>query len=1396
MAEIYPNLAGFVTDVKDGGLAAPPPLSDTEVVLLLGTAQDGPDDAPVVVTIPQAAPDFFGNPTAAPGATLVKAVNDAFILGARNIHGMRIGGEYAALALLEVPQDVVGYIEYDAPVDFDVPAPYYLAGAFSAMPGTLPLEAAWLATFTGAGNTAADTYAFATTGIGEVLSENLAGGKVAARFIIGVLPEFNVVTDIPALPYPDPVTRTTVTDAKAVAKGAYLTLATGITTRDTDTALLALDLTGTDLEAVQLWGNSGALPDPGNDAAKFGNLSVGAWLAHVRSVGGSSLGSLTRVANKTSLKRTFNSLAISMYKMGGVGVATPSVAANSTVEVTPGGVSPVLATELVLAMTNYDSTTGGAGATWDGDLATYPTFTMAQAMSAVGPSQKAALSCKSAPNWDGVWTTRDLPLPRRREIEGIGTAYIAISGGSTIATGGNITVTGASTLAGKTITFNFPSGTNYDPAVIAPIVLTEGVEWADDPGADNSVVATSIMAAITGNSTLNDVLTVSVLANVISIDTQFPLVGTPANDIIIVIGPVGGITALSPGLAAANPVVLTMGGAGNPFNKNATPPPATEPETLFSPTNGTNSDVGGLTPEEDYGDLTSVVALATPPSWWSDPANFTRQSTVPTLSADETSASRGKFYYIRDDGGVTNIYLPAYYTGLGEVGKWGTAVATDLTITVGGTMKSNVETFISSLDVLSGISGYAYDPTNDALILSAAFLAGTDLMSSDKVIAARATLLDDSGVDVGADTVYTAIQAAQLFAAPPDKFNVPYITTPTGTGVDTALTLLEDLSTVNLEIVSGDGTVDAMVRVKDVNTIADIASGVYSYPAPQDSPIGVFGRTILVDQTYDADPGTDEEDTIRTPYIKAYQLPDLSYEAILFRKGATTSDDWYAVGAVLNAGTEEAVFTLKTGSELTVGEYWYNTDVAIYERGVYPGSVYNGVLTTVDTAGSLVPDQGTLRIVKPAGKGFPSVFDVVIAEGATNRTYQDIVVDINSNSVNNVAMARFVADVTHPVTNELQYERQHNLAGVSAAPLAGGDDGVGKDIGYYFQKLIGTQLDTGVLQLLEGHPIDIIVPVGLYMDAESKSRWFGRDRKLWYNADRGIVIINPDGTPVTADPDDADGNNTVTNFAQLISEHCYQTAINGNERIASMAVSPATDTSLRGVAGRTAKLTKTFGVDPTPMRDGFKSQNPLDGRIEDIGRYTNVHAGPDFISPSTDRPTSCEVAYAALISTLPPTSAPTAKIVAGVDTLNYNYSMPQRNALTGMHYATFFTFGGVVYSGDGVTAAGDFRPGQPSDFTRLSTVRVVHSALAGIRRVGFPFIGQPNSIPQRIALNTALDEFLRAMVSAGALSSYEFTIISTKQMQVIGELRIMLTLRVWLELRRITTIVTLALPEG
>ena len=327
-----------------------------------------------------------------------------------------------------------------------------------------------------------------------------------------------------------------------------------------------------------------------------------------------------------------------------------------------------------------------------------------------------------------------------------------------------------------------------------------------------------------------------------------------------------------------------------------------------------------------------------------------------------------------------------------------------------------------------------------------------------------------------------------------------------------------------------------------------------------------------------------------------------------------------------------------------------------------------------------------------------------------------------------------------------------------------------------------------------------------------------------------LLNLNVDiAVPVGANLD----SSTLTgdrSFGYQLSNFCYQATANSNTTIGVIGVAGAnaspsgTPTILEIEAWVTALelYTNCSEYDGTTDANGdgkpdnyrfvattsqqmpanWDAGDVLDakGNKVDIGAYISAVAAP--LRSTNDAATDLYptlgyynsdgvAAYAGLISTLPSKSAPTNKILSGVS-MQRDLSLSQADRLAGSRFVPVFAKPKGIVAASAMTGAYNISDYYRSDFTRLSTVRIVHDAVNFIRDVSDQFIGEPNSAPQRNALSTAIDNALKSMQAQGALRRYDFNIFASATDQVLGRATVELELVPAFELQQITVIVALA----
>jgi hypothetical protein len=303
------------------------------------------------------------------------------------------------------------------------------------------------------------------------------------------------------------------------------------------------------------------------------------------------------------------------------------------------------------------------------------------------------------------------------------------------------------------------------------------------------------------------------------------------------------------------------------------------------------------------------------------------------------------------------------------------------------------------------------------------------------------------------------------------------------------------------------------------------------------------------------------------------------------------------------------------------------------------------------------------------------------------------------------------------------------------------------------------------------------------------------------------------------------------NFAYQVGEFCFQVSEQDQECHATVGVKPPLSTSLRDLAAWVGKMPVfdaeteiittngsgllgnkfmsgrlTDGTLPGHFIDGIDGklhggfihtdsgfidgfqQEDANEKLVDNGKYLSVlSAQPLFsnaVSPSYT--SSAAAVYAGMISDLPVESAPTNKVISSVG-LTFNLNISKVDILAGQRYVHFHSKPKGVVVADAPTAS---RPG--SDYTRLTTNRIVKAAVDAVRLVSDPFLGEGLSGAKMSALDTAQEQVLTKLQKGGVLKRYSKVLSATPEQAVLGQASVELTLVPAFELRQITVTVSLA----
>jgi len=298
------------------------------------------------------------------------------------------------------------------------------------------------------------------------------------------------------------------------------------------------------------------------------------------------------------------------------------------------------------------------------------------------------------------------------------------------------------------------------------------------------------------------------------------------------------------------------------------------------------------------------------------------------------------------------------------------------------------------------------------------------------------------------------------------------------------------------------------------------------------------------------------------------------------------------------------------------------------------------------------------------------------------------------------------------------------------------------------------------------------------------------------------------------------------NFGYQLANFCFSLSVNDNECAGSIGVrgpksfttkdisrwigeEPSTDSDGVVVSDGSGLLGNKFTAGTISRENGFfatfsgylpESANfdadadiitDRNGHKVDIGKYLSLPVMPlTFFNPIDETgfgyQASMAALYAGFYSALPSNSAPTNKKVDGVKT-PFRISKAKLNALAKNKMIAIKQKENSLRISDAPTAARN-----DSDFTRLTTVRIVSDAVDAVRAVAEPYIGEPNTALARTSLETGIVRELSLLQEAGFIQRFEARVSASTSQEIQGDATVELTLVPAFELRKITIITSLA----
>lgn len=233
----------------------------------------------------------------------------------------------------------------------------------------------------------------------------------------------------------------------------------------------------------------------------------------------------------------------------------------------------------------------------------------------------------------------------------------------------------------------------------------------------------------------------------------------------------------------------------------------------------------------------------------------------------------------------------------------------------------------------------------------------------------------------------------------------------------------------------------------------------------------------------------------------------------------------------------------------------------------------------------------------------------------------------------------------------------------------------------------------------------------------------------------------------------ADNSTVVTsNWAYKIGSAVKSISQNTNPCIAVMGIKPYISTSERMIP---SQVSTHLAVTSLPNRDAsdlFKEVGPYVTVV--AAEVKPVNYNSSGATPNDFGYTNGAAFLASTMSRIPSFSAIVNKPLYNVESIRYAPSRTQQTSLSDKGVNTVvINFNKIAVFGEGLTF------GQStSDYTRLSTKRIVDEATQVVRQVCQKFIGQPSSIEVRNSMETAITSGLRGMQLLGALLGSDFTV--------------------------------------
>lgn len=229
----------------------------------------------------------------------------------------------------------------------------------------------------------------------------------------------------------------------------------------------------------------------------------------------------------------------------------------------------------------------------------------------------------------------------------------------------------------------------------------------------------------------------------------------------------------------------------------------------------------------------------------------------------------------------------------------------------------------------------------------------------------------------------------------------------------------------------------------------------------------------------------------------------------------------------------------------------------------------------------------------------------------------------------------------------------------------------------------------------------------------------------------------------------ADNSTTVIyNWAYKVAAACKSISENTNPCIGVIGIKPYSGLE-RMTPGQVSTHLALSNLPDRDESDLFKSVGPYVTVV--AGEVKPINYASDGVAFGYSNGAS---SLAATMSQLPSYQSTINKPLYNVESVRYSPTRTQQSSLVdkGIN-PVIINFNKIAVFGESITFAQT-----SSDYTRLTTKRIIDDATAVVRQVCQKFIGQASNVQVRNAMETAITSGLRGMQVRGALLSSDFTV--------------------------------------